>query len=335
MILVTGGTGLVGSQLLLDLALKGENIRALRRENSSLAVVKKIFSSYSILFEKIEWMVGDITDIFSLQEALKGIDEVYHCAAIVSFDPGDTQKMLDININGTANVVNICLENKIRKLCYVSSVAAINRISEEEIINENSHWKISDQNSNYSISKYGAEREVWRGIAEGLNAVIVNPTIILGPGNWQTGSAAMFNQVWKGLKFYTEGTSGFIDVKDVTRTMIYLMESDVASERFIVNAENLEFRKIFDWIAEGLGKPKPSIFINSFLRGIAWRIERIKKFVYKTTPLITKETALSAGKKITFSNEKIKKIINFEFISIEQSVKNTCKLFLEEVNVKN
>lgn len=332
MILVTGATGLVGSQLLLDLALKGEKIRALKRVNSDLNQVIKLFSPHAGLLETIEWADGDVLDIFSLQEALKGISKVYHCAAFVSFAPSEVEMMMKININGTANVVNLCLESGVKKLCHVSSVAAINRINEEEIIDENTPWNTSKQNSNYAISKYGAEREVWRGIAEGINVVIVNPTIIIGAGNWKTGSTVMFQQVWKGLKFYTDGTSGFVDVRDVTKAMITLMESNVHAERFILNSENLPFRQVFDWIAENFGKPKPNIYANAFMRGVAWRSEAFKKYFSKTNSFITHETSLSAGKKVRFSNDKIKKAMGIDFIPVRQSVKETCNRFLEEMN---
>ncbi|MFI5217968.1 MAG: NAD-dependent epimerase/dehydratase family protein [Bacteroidia bacterium] len=330
MILVTGATGLVGSHLLLDLVLKGEKVRALKRTNSDLTHVVNLFSSHAGLLETIEWADGDVLDIFSLGEAFKGIKKVYHCAAFVSFLPQEAELMLKTNIDGTANVVNLCLENKMEKLCHVSSVAAINRINEDEIIDENTQWKISKQNSNYAISKYGAEREVWRGIGEGLNAVIVNPTIIIGPGNWKTGSTVMFHEVWKGLKFYTNGAMGFVDVKDVTKAMVALMESSISNERFIINSENLTFRKVFDWIAEGLNKPKPSVYANGFLRGVAWRTEAVKNIMFKTHPLITKETALSAGKKVLFSNEKIKKEIGINFTPVKDSVNRTCEVFLRE-----
>ncbi|MEO5570985.1 MAG: NAD-dependent epimerase/dehydratase family protein [Bacteroidia bacterium] len=334
MILVTGGTGLVGSHLIFDLVLKGEKVRALKRKNSDISFVKHLFSSHSDLFNKIEWVDGDLLDTFLLQEAINGISKVYHCAAMVSFVPDEAEEMMKININGTANIVNLCLEHNIAKLCYVSSVAAINRINEDETIDENSQWKISKQNSNYSISKYGAEREVWRAIAEGLNAVIVNPTIIFGAGNWKTGSTALFPQIWKGLKFYTDGTTGFVDVRDVSKAMILLMESEIHSERFIISAENLNYKKIFDWIAEGLGKPKPFIYAYGWMRSVAWRTEALKKFLFKTKPFITKETAFAAHKKVHFSNEKIKKAIGLKFIPIQKSVKDSCEIFLKQQTLK-
>lgn len=331
MILITGSTGLIGSHLLLDLLLKGEKVRALKRAGSDLSPVKKVFAAHPDLFNVIEWAEGNVLDIFSLQQVVQGINKVYHCAAIVSFDPADADLMMHTNVQGTANVVNCCLENKVEKLCHVSSIAAINRINESEVIDENSEWKNSKENSNYAISKYSSEREVWRGIAEGLKAVIVNPPIVIGPGNWKTGSTAMFMQVWKGLKFYTEGTSGFVDVRDVTKAMIRLMDSEITNERFIVSGENVSFRQVFDWIAEDFGRKKPFIYANAFLRNVAWRSEAAKKMVFGTRPFITRETAISAGKKIELSNKKIIAATGIEFSSIKNAVKRTSEIFMSEV----
>lgn len=329
MILVTGATGLVGSHLLLDLASREEKVVALKRKTSDLSCVINVFSAHPELYNNIQWMEGDILDISSLHKAMKGIGKVYHCAGVVSFDPADSDLMMKININGTAILVKLCINYKIEKLCYVSSVSAINRINEDEIIDENTVWKTSKENSNYAISKYEAEDIVRRGMAKGLKAVIVNPTIIIGAGNWKTGSSAMFQQVWRGLKFYTKGVAGFVDVRDVCEAMIRLMDSDIHSERFIINGDNLPYKKIFDWIADNLGKPKPSIEANALMLNIAWRMAAVKKFLFKAKPFITQETTVSGTKKLEFSNEKIKQAIDIKFIPIHQSVKETCAVFLK------
>ncbi len=208
MVLVTGGTGLVGSHLLLQLSSQNKNIRAIYRKSSSFVNVKRLFENAGESFQQIEWMEGDILDVSSLAEAMQGVEKVYHCAAMISFSPEDRERMLEINRTGTANVVNLCLESGVQKLCYVSSVAAINRLHEEEIITESTPWEENADNSNYAVSKQAAEREVWRGMAEGLKAVIVNPGIIIGPGNWNSGSGKLFSSVWNRLKFYSEGMSG-------------------------------------------------------------------------------------------------------------------------------
>lgn len=330
MVLVTGGTGLVGSHLLLQLAKRGEKIRALKRKSSSLQIVNRLFENEPELFQKIEWAEGDILDILSLNDAIRGIDKVYHCAAMISFMPKDRDLMLEINRNGTANVVNLCLETGIKKLCYVSSVAAVNRLQEGEIITETTPWEENAENSNYAISKQAAEREVWRGIAEGLNAVMVNPGIIIGPGNWNSGSGKLFSSVWNGLKFYSEGMSGFVSADDVARCLIILMESDIHSERFIVISENLTYRDVLYQIADCLGKKRPFIKANKLLSGAAWRMFAIASLFTGKNPLITRETAASGLRKVQFSNEKIKNAARIEFEKIQPVIERTAAAFLKE-----
>ena len=334
MILVTGGTGLVGSHLLFQLAKSGNKVRALKRENSSTELVNKIFGYYSdvpdSLLSSIEWVNGDISDIYSLYDAMDGVDKVYHAAAIVSFNPADRQKMIRTNINGTANVVNAALHKKVKKLCHVSSIAAIGRSENDDIIDEETPWKNSNNNSFYSISKYGAEREVWRGIIEGLNSVIINPSVIIGHGDWNKGSSSLFNQIWKGLKFYTEGVNGYVDVKDVVKAMILLMESEIVNSRFVISSENVDYLNLFKMMADGLGKKHPFIKANPIISNFVWRVLKIISLITRTKPLITKETARTSFQKYYYSNKKIKKAVNFEFISVSDSIKETCACFLKD-----
>ena len=223
MILVTGGTGLLGSHLLLELARSGKNVRALKRKSSNISQVRKVFLYYvqnaDELLQNIEWFEGDLLDFGSIEDSLEGVKEIYHAGAVVSFYPSDHKSMLKVNIEGTANLVNLALEKAISKFCYVSSVSTLGRADNLGLTDEETYWKASNKNSQYAISKYGAEREVWRGIEEGLNAVIVNPSVILGPGDWKSGSPAFFSRIGKGLKFYTSGINGFVDVRDVSKAM--------------------------------------------------------------------------------------------------------------------
>jgi len=350
MILVTGGTGLLGSRLIYDLVRSGEKVRAIKRPTSDLATIKNLFNYYSPseknLIENIEWVEGDVTDMFSLLEAMQGVSEVYHCAAMVSFNPKARDKMMKVNIEGTANVVNACLEKGVEKLCYASSVAAIGnpvvtkRVSENGHaspdrpiveITENTTWIASPKNSNYTISKYASEQEVWRGIEEGLNAVIVNPSIIIGPGNWKKSSANMFPRVWKGLKYYTTGINGFVDVRDVSKSMISLMNSEIKNERFIITSENMSFKTVFDHIAEFLGKEKARKKISPLLTEILWRTEKIRSWITGSRPFITKEIAREASLQHFYSNKKIKQMISLEFIPIDRSIEDTAEFFLEEM----
>jgi dihydroflavonol-4-reductase len=272
---------------------------------------------------------GDVTDFFSVQEAMKGATEVYHCAALVSFLPGDRKKMMKVNSEGTAHMVNAATEEGVQKFCYVSSVAAIGRVEEGKTIDESSVWKASKNNSNYAISKYSGEREVWRAMEEGLNAVIVNPTIILGAGDWKTGSSQMFGQVWKGFRFYSEGINGFVDAVDVSRSMMALMEKNFFNERFIIVSENLSYRQVFTMIADSLNKKRPGIKVNKFLSGLGWRMEALRTFIQRNQPLITKETAESSQLKWTYSNQKIRRETGIDFMPVKESVQRVARLFLK------
>jgi dihydroflavonol-4-reductase len=336
MILVTGGTGLVGTHLLHDLTKSGKKVRALKRNSSDISNVKKVFSYYSAdsenLLKNIEWVNADLSDVYSLLEAMEGVTEVYHCAAMVSFETKKEAEMMKINIEGTANMVNAALEKNISKFCHVSSIAAIGRAERGELTTEETFWKSSPDNSNYSISKYGAEREVWRAAEEGLNVIIVNPSLIIGGGNWTQSSSNMFSKGHKGIKYYSSGENGFVDVRDVSALMIKLMNSNIFNQRFLLNAENDSFKNYFDIMHEAFGKSKPSIKAGAFLTGFAWRAEKVRCALTAATPLITKETAQSANRISRFSNEKIVKAFpDFKFILMEQSVKDTCKLYLKDL----
>jgi dihydroflavonol-4-reductase len=337
MILVTGGTGLVGSHLLYDLVRSGKTVRALKRKLSNIHNVEKVFSYYSdqykTLVEKIEWVDADLMDIYSLLPALDGIEYVYHCAAMVSFEPKHKEEMMRSNIEGTANLVNAALIKNIKKFCHVSSIATLGRDEHEPIITENMFWKSSPENSSYAVSKYGAEREVWRAAEEGLNVIIVNPSLIIGGGNWQQSSSNMFSKAYKGIRFYTEGINGFIDVRDVSALMIRLTESDITNQRFILNAENATFRHYFDLIHSALGKSKPSIKAGKFLSSFAWKAEKVRYFLTGATPLITKETARSAHRISRFSNRKILEVFpDYQFISLDEAVKATASLYLKDLH---
>ncbi len=335
MIIVTGATGLVGSHLILELLRSGQAVRALKRATSDLSMIRKVFRVYDDrhkeLFDKIEWVEGDIMDIYSLEEAMEGVEKVYHCAAIVSFIPGHRNEMLKVNGEGTANVVNAALQKGVKKLCYASSVAAIGRPEEHDaVIDEKLVWKTSRNNSYYAISKYAAEREVWRGTEEGLDAVIVNPTIIFGLSDPDKAGSQFFTSVWNGLKFYTSGTNGFVDVWDVVKVMIMLMESDIRNERFVICAANLRYRELFDMIARGLNKSAPRYKAGPFLGKMAWRLEVVRSLVSGRDPFITRETARTAMTRSVYSNEKIRKALGFEFIPIEASIEKYCNIFTRE-----
>ncbi|MEO6882933.1 MAG: NAD-dependent epimerase/dehydratase family protein [Bacteroidia bacterium] len=338
MILVTGGTGLVGSRLLFDLVKSGETVKVLKRPESDISSVKKLFFQNGDhdenLFKKISWIDGDIRDFFSVMEAMQDVEKVYHCAASVSFNRKDKEIIFKTNEQGTANMVNASLVKGIKKFCYVSSVATLGKTLHKELITEETFSDILVDNSNYANSKYAAEREVWRAAAEGLNMVIVNPSIILASGNWRKSSASMFLQAYKGLPFYTSGSAGFIDVRDLSNSMIRLMESEITKERFIISAENCSYKTIFEMICKELGKKEPKLKAIPFLTEIAWRAEALKSKITGKQGALTKEIARASQEKNYFSNAKIKKALNYEFLPLQQSVKDICAIFLQEVSLK-
>ncbi|WP_423146793.1 NAD-dependent epimerase/dehydratase family protein [Rubrolithibacter danxiaensis] len=322
MILVTGATGFLGSELVLQLLTKGERIRAVKRAGS---VIPEILRGK----DQIEWATADILDYYSLEDAFEGITKVYHCAALISFDPDDKNQLIKQNAEGTANVVNLCFQNNIEKLIHVSSVAAIGEAKKDRLITENDHWEFDGRQHAYSISKYQAEMEVWRAIAEGLNAAIVNPSLIIGKNAGKKGSGQLFETVKKGMKFYPSGSCGLVDVEDVAKIMIVLMESDISGERFLVNAENWNYKSLFNEIASSLGIKAPSAEAKPWMLGLAWRSAKIVSLITGKKFGITKGTARSASKIHEYSNEKIKSTLNFTFKPIKQTIKEICESLKE------
>ncbi len=334
MILVTGGTGLVGTHLLMDLLKSNAQIRAIYRSKESLDKVRRIFTLYNIDWKKslsqIEWVQSDLLNPEVLIETFKGVQYVYHCAAMVSFNKKDKNTMFKVNIEGTANVVNLSLETGIKKLCHVSSTATIGKSFKGEIRSENCIWENDGTLSNYSISKYFAENEVWRASEEGLNVVIVNPSIIIGPGDWTKSSPNLFLKVWRGLKYYSKGINAFVDVRDVSKAMVQLMNSSIKSERFLVIGENLSFEDLFNEIASNLGKSLPSVEVKYWMTSFIWRFEALRSFLFGSDPLVTRESAKSAISKVRYSNNKIKDRIDLTITPIKSSVEHTCKMFLKD-----
>ncbi len=325
MILVTGGTGLVGAHLLLYLVEnKEKNIRAIYRNSKQIQKTKQLFNYYSklYLFSKIEWMEADILNIPALEIAFQEIDYVYHCAGFISFNPEDESQLRKINIKGTANIVNFCIDKNIKKLCHVSSIAALGNLAPNEaIISEASEWNPEALHSDYAISKYGAEMEVWRGYQEGLQVVIVNPGVIFGPipsyKTWNQGSNKFILSVKKGIPFYTIGSSGYVAVTDVAKIMIQLMESEINGERFILISENITYKEIIFKIAEKIASKKPKVEAKSWMLNLAWRLDGLISFVFRTKRKISKQDAVSLLNCDLISNEKIIKYLNYNFVSID------------------
>jgi len=301
----------------------------------NLNFTKKIFSYYSEksheLFNKIEWVNAEVGDLQSLQIAMKGIEKVYHCAAIVSFHENEKDLMFKTNIEGTANIVKAALYCGVKKICYVSSIAAIGRAEREvDLITEETPWEESPNNSNYSKSKYASEQIIWDGAKNGLDCVIVNPSIIVGPGDWKKGSANLITTVWKGINFYTLGVNGYVDVRDVSKAMIKLMDSEIKNERFILSSENLTYRDLFFLIADSLNCKRPKIKISKLMGKIILKLSFILKVLGKGSDVVSPETLRTANTAYFYSGEKIRNQLGFEFIPIKKSIDDTCKIFLSE-----
>ena len=315
MIFVTGASGLVGSHLIQSLVAKGKTVRALYRNQ---------IPSFKGA-EKVDWVAGDLLDVSALTDAMEGATHVYHSAAIVSFSPSKAAMMIKANQEGTANVVNICLDKKVEKLVFVSSVAALGRIREDAPIDESIHWTPETSNSIYGKSKYLAEMEVWRGMAEGLKIAIVNPVIIFGAGDWNKGSSEIFKSSYHQFPWYTNGISGFVDVLDVIDAMQLLMDSPIVGERYIISAENLSYQTVFTKIANAFSKKPPTRKVTPLLAAIVWRLEAIKSLFTGKTPLLTKETAATAQAKVYFNNEKfLKAFPSFQYRSMDSTIQRVC-----------
>lgn len=325
MILVTGGTGLVGAHLLLHLTEKGENVRAIYRNIATLEKPKKLFkqNQQDDLFQKIDWVEADILDIPSLEIAFENIDYVYHCAAMISFDPKEENLLRKVNIEGTANIVNFCVAKDVKKLCYVSSIAALGDVtSNATIITEKTEWDPEVYHSDYAISKYGAEMEVWRGLQEGLAVVIVNPGVILGATIWRTGSGLIFEQLKNGLSFYTKGQTGYVSVTDVAKAMTKLMHSSISGDRYTLVAEHFTYEAIINLIATKMGVKPPRFYAKPWITSVAWRLDWISATFFGRKRKLSKFGAQSIHNVDWYSNEKIKNTPNFEFQSIENAIED-------------
>ncbi|MBN2612617.1 MAG: NAD-dependent epimerase/dehydratase family protein [Bacteroidales bacterium] len=338
MVLVTGGTGLIGSHLLYELALQHNNITAIKRPQGNIQRVLKIFGYYSDrareLFDKITWVDAGLNDIASLEPVFKGAGMVYHCAGMVNFDRSQKKILYETNVEGTANIVNQCLESGVKKLCFVSSIASLGEYDGFNPVDENTKWKPGKKSGVYALSKFKAELEVWRGIAEGLNCIVVHPSVVIGPGFPDSALGKMLGRVKKGMSYYTLGSTGYVDVRDVARIMVMLMQSDISGEQFLVSSENLKFKEVLDIISEILGKKKPSIYASPFLTNLARIAGSLVSAFTGTTPAITKDSAKIAHKTFYYSSEKVKKTLDYNFIPVRESLRFTIEKYLAEFKEK-
>ena len=338
MVLVTGATGLVGGHLTAALVLQGRNVRAIYRDKKKIENIREILSFYTPeiekYFNKIEWIAADVTDIFSLEDALTGVEEVYHCAGLVSLNEADQQQLQKINAEGTSNVINMALEKGIKKFCHVSSVSTLQVQANKTYIDEFSVWKTASGNSSYAISKYRGEFEVWRGMSEGLNVMVVNPSLILGAGCWGQSSGELITRTHKGIPFYTEGITGYVDVRDVANCMIKLMDENKFGSRYILNAENLSFYNVTTELRRLFGKKPAKIKAGSFLLNLARYADGISAMFTGKKRVITKNIVMSALDKNQYDNSKICKELNYSFIPVNQSLGYVVEKYISALKTK-
>ncbi len=337
MILVSGATGFLGAHLACYILQQGKTIRAIKRNSSSLDEFNYIFSLYfgeltdieqQNYRQKIAWKDADILDIPALEIAFDGISEVYHAAATVSFLQKHKQMMHEINVTGTTNMVNIALEKKVQKFCYVSSIAALGREKNGIAISEDSKWVESSLNSNYAVSKHKAEMEVWRAMEEGLPAVIVNPGVILGAGNWNKGSCKLFELPWKSFPFYTNGINGYVDVRDVAKAMYLLMQRpETFSNRYVLVSKNMDMQEFMHTVAGHYQKAKAKFKVTRWMAEMAWILFAIKSIFTGKEAVITKENARASLKTYFYSHKKIENAIGFSFIPMEETLLYTSTIF--------
>ncbi|ACT94170.1 NAD-dependent epimerase/dehydratase family protein [Dyadobacter fermentans] len=330
-VLITGATGLVGSAVARRFLSENHEVFALTRPGADRRLLAEEHP-------KLIWLEGDILDILSLEAAVGQVDYVVHTAAVVSFVPRDRKLMYKVNQEGTANVVNVCLKYQTKKLVHVSSIAAIGRPDKRKqtagqavVLNEEQRWEDSPENSEYAKTKHLAELEVWRGIAEGLSGVIVNPTLILGEGDWDKSSTQIFRYVYREKPFYTEGIANVVDVQDVAEIVFRLAVSDISGERYLLNAGSISYHNLFNMIADKMRRKRPSFKVGPGLAGVIWRVEAVRTWLLGTKPLITKETAQSAARKITYDNGKVMKALDFQFQSVEQTVSRISESLLGRI----
>lgn len=331
MILVTGGTGLLGAHLLCKLTTQGKRVKAIYRDASKFESVKRVFSYYSetpdVLFNEIEWVKADITDVPALEIAFEYVTHVYHCAADLSFNPKNYRQSRQVNVIGTANIVNLCLSNKVSKLCHVSSVATLGEDLKKPITEE-TRWNPENNTQNiYAITKYDAELEVWRGTQEGLNAVVVQPGVILGPGFWDSGTGEIFTKVSSGFHYFTSGTVGVVDVNDVTESMVKLMNSEIVNEQFIIVSENVSYKNLIQKIATVVGNTKDLKEIKRWQLLCYLYVDKLLGSMSVRKRSVFKANINSAFKQLVYDASKIKKEIRIEFISVAESIKNTGSFF--------
>ncbi len=322
-ILITGATGLIGSHITRRLLKQGySNICATKRPSSKMDLLPGIA-------DKINWLEADITDVVSLESCFKGVDVVIHTAAVVSYDPKKSDLMNDINVGGTANMVNLALDFGVKRFVHISSVAALGKPPKTKVRNEETEWDHSVQATDYAISKYKSEKEAWRGYAEGLSMVMLNPSFVIGASNWTESSSRIWSQMAKGIPYYPMGSNGYVDVRDVSAAALIAMNSDHNGERFVLSAETIPYQTAFEWIANAIGAKVPSRALTPIIRNIAWRLAWLKSKLTGTSQLLTSASAESTALDTHYDSTKSRKILGIIYRPLKQSITDVGQIFLK------
>jgi dihydroflavonol-4-reductase len=327
-VFITGATGLVGSFVTEELLANGHDVTAIKRTNTNLFVSQESTS-------QITWFDADILDPLGLEKAMQGADAIIHAAAMVSFNRRDREQMMKINIEGTANVVNLALKLNIKRFIHVSSIASFGKDKLTELVTEDSNWKESSSNTAYAESKYLSELEVWRGHTEGLSVAIINPSVILGPQDWDKSSTRLFKYVWNQNRFYTQGFINYVDVRDVTEVCLKLLLSDINGRRYILSAGQVSYKEFFEAIAHAMQRRPPHILITGVWMKVLATLESVRSTLMGSEPLITKETARMADKKYNYSSERAQQELNHKFRNLEETISWTCHVLKQKIERKS
>lgn len=314
--LVTGATGFLGSELTRQLVAEGADVRILRRATSRLDLLGEA------VCRRVEHAVGDVTDIDSLHGAMAGVRRVYHAAAFVGFGGRrDRERLRRINVEGTANVVNTALAAGVERLVHTSSMAAFGRPEDAcQPIDETAEWRTSRANTAYAHSKYLAELEVFRGIAEGLDAVLVNPALIFGAGRPGENTTRIAERVRDGkLPVIPAGGTNVVDVVDVAMGHRRAMARGRTSERYFLGSENLTWRAIIDTLADAFGVSPPRWTLPPMPALVAGTLAEAAAFVTGGRPSLTREAARTASRFYRYDHRKAVDELGCSFRPFEET----------------
>ena len=324
-ILITGGTGFIGSYIIRTLLQAGyHNIIAIKRPSSSKALLGDAA-------ERVQWVDCDLLDVIGIYDIMAETDAVIHSGAMVSFARGDADKLMKVNVEGTANMVNAAIQHQVERFVHISSIASFERKPNQKIIDESTGWEDGKLTTYYARSKYHAEMEVFRGGGEGLSIGILNPSLVLGAGFWTQGSASIFKQIHEGLRFYPKGSTGFVDVRDVANAAVLLLEKKIENERFIINGHNLSYKLVFDSIAMALSVKKPGIQLTPLLNEIAYWQFKMKSALGLSNKVLTRASIRNASYHFAFDNTQSVEKLGLSYTPIERTIRDTSTALLESI----